>query len=478
MEYERIHRPLAPQGGGFSPKKLRKVLLRVERRRNEEEEMESKASLRSEPSEVESGRASEADSCKDVECSIPNRSRDLPIGAGRIRVQADDALESDSASTGFEFQKAERTQPPPPNRLTATAGLVPPFSKPAPSKWDDAQKWIASPTANRGGNKGGGGGGQARKGGLSGYITRQASAKIVLDAVEEAETKRVDVNLSHAKKETDSTAMPAVVFENSDANQSWHDLSTSTQSATTFMTPAAIVRAVSMRDMGTEMTPVASLEPSRTGTPIRAASPSSNPPLSHPSTLQKTATCSTQTYPAAGTEEQSIREVPEKEQRKNTRREILMLGQQLGKTNITAWASKEEEGTDASTSTKSVSKEDHLVGSATEARAAAWEEAEKAKYLARFKSEEIKIVAWENHQKATIEAETRKVEVEVERLRASAYERLMNQLAAVRHKAEEKRAAAEDKRNQEAAKTAQQADYIRRTGHIPSRFSCWSWCSY
>ncbi|KAG6524426.1 uncharacterized protein LOC122045991 [Zingiber officinale] len=468
MEYERIHKPLAAQGGGFSPKKLRKVLLRVERRRNEEEEMESKASLRSEPSEVESGRASEVDSCKDVECSIPNRSRDLPIAAGRIRVQEDDALESDSASAGFEFQKAERTQSLPPNRSTATAGLVPPFSKPAPSKWDDAQKWIASPTSNRGGNKGGGGG-QARKGGLAGYITRQASSKFVLDAVEEADTKRVDVNVNHAQKETDSAAMPGVVFDNSDANPSWHDLST-TQSATAFMTPAATVRAVSMRDMGTEMTPVASQEPSRTGTPIRTASPS---------TLQKTATCSTQTYPAAGNEEQqSIREVPEKEQRKTTRREILMLGQQLGKTNIAAWAGKEEEATDASTSTKTVSKEEDLARSAPGARAAAWEEAEKAKYLARFKSEEIKIVAWENHQKATIEAETRKVEVEVERLRASAYERLMNQLAAVRHKAEDKRAAAEAKRNQEAAKTAQQADYIRRTGRIPSRFSCWSWCSY
>lgn len=166
--------------------------------------------------------ASEADSCKDVECSIPNRSRDLPIAAGRIRVPEDDAPESDSASAGFEFQKAERTQSLPTNRSTATAGLVPPFSKPAPSKWDDAQKWIASPTSNRGGNKSGGGGGQARKGGLAGYITRQTSAKVVLDAVEEAETKRVDVNVSHAKKETDSADMPAVVFDNSDGNSNIH----------------------------------------------------------------------------------------------------------------------------------------------------------------------------------------------------------------------------------------------------------------
>jgi hypothetical protein len=26
---------------------------------------------------------------------------------------------------------------------------LPPFSRPTPSKWDDAEKWISSPTANR-----------------------------------------------------------------------------------------------------------------------------------------------------------------------------------------------------------------------------------------------------------------------------------------------------------------------------------------
>lgn len=49
-------------------------------------------------------------------------------------------------------------------------------------------------------------------------------------------------------------------------------------------------------------------------------------------------------------------------------------------------------------------------------------------------------------------------------------------MAAVRHKAEEKLAAADAKRNKQAAKTEQQADYIRRTGRIPSSFSCWGWC--
>ncbi|RRT65703.1 hypothetical protein BHE74_00036608 [Ensete ventricosum] len=221
MDYERVHKPLSPQVGGFSPKKLRAMLLGAERRRKEEEELESKTSLRSELSEFEDrsidfsflvldekrlffyaliegmpwrnlAGASAADSFKDVECSTPtemasgHRSRDHAMGDPRVKCQEEDSYESESASSGFEFQKAER---PPAHRLTTAAAFVPPFSKPAPSKWDDAQKWIASPTTNRGGSKAGGG--QTKKGGLAGRMSRHAAAKVVLD-VEEVDTKRVD----------------------------------------------------------------------------------------------------------------------------------------------------------------------------------------------------------------------------------------------------------------------------------------------
>jgi len=72
------------------------------------------------------------------------------------------------------------------------------------------------------------------------------------------------------------------------------------------------------------------------------------------------------------------------------------------------------------------------------------------------------------------------LQVEVERIRSKAHDKLMDKLAAARHKAEEKRAAAEANRNHQAAKTEEQADYIRRTGHVPSSylsFSCCNWCS-
>lgn len=68
-------------------------------------------------------------------------------------------------------------------------------------------------------------------------------------------------------------------------------------------------------------------------------------------------------------------------------------------------------------------------------------------------------------------------QVEVERIRGQAHDKLMNKLAAARHKAEEKRAAAETKRNRQASKTEQQTEYIRRTGRIPYSFSCCGWCS-
>lgn len=69
------------------------------------------------------------------------------------------------------------------------------------------------------------------------------------------------------------------------------------------------------------------------------------------------------------------------------------------------------------------------------------------------------------------------MQVKIERMRGQAHDRLMNKLAAVRHKAEEKLAAAEAKRNRQAGIAEQQADYIRQTGRIPYLFSCCYWCS-
>jgi predicted RecB family endonuclease len=63
--------------------------------------------------------------------------------------------------------------------------------------------------------------------------------------------------------------------------------------------------------------------------------------------------------------------------------------------------------------------------------------------------------------------------VKAERMKAVAQEKLTNKLAATRRIAEEKRANAQEKLNDNALRTTERVEYIRRTGHVPSSsFSC------
>ncbi|ONK71087.1 uncharacterized protein A4U43_C04F4590 [Asparagus officinalis] len=497
MEYERIHKPSNPhqQGGGFSPSKLRAILLGIEKKRKEEEEeekeeekeeTESGISLRSDDRETEDRGANAPENCKDVDIvSLPlerstsvefangYKSGDYNLASSRVRAQEDDSFDLDNLSS-FEFHKTAE-------RVPHRSSLMAPFSKPAPSKWDDAQKWISSPNRM---SKGGGGGLQPKRSSLGGYGSRSLGSKVVLEVTDEVDTKKMDTG--QAKKDISEQKavrlapdlFPSAPFENpfADAaiNLSVHDTSTSLQSGATSIAPPLAVTSVPMRDMGTEMTPIASQEASQTGTPIRSTTPTRSPNSSRPLSPVKTGPTSVTNESAENLGNSDKQELSEKELKMKTRREIMALGQQLGKTSIAAWASKEEEESNEAVATVPV---DQPSKSVNEARATAWEDTEKAKYLARFKQEEIKIQAWENHQKAKTEAEMRRIEVEVEKMRAIAQEKLMNQLAAARHKAEQKRVAAEAKRRKQAARTAKQAEYIRKTGQIPTSFSCWDWCS-
>ena len=141
-----------------------------------------------------------------------------------------------------------------------------------------------------------------------------------------------------------------------------------------------MARSVSMRDMGTEMTPIASQEPSRTGTPVRATTPIRSP-IPSPG---RAAPISSPMDPPIDLLDPNKNDLSEKELLMKTRREIMLLGTQLGKSNIAAWASKEEEDKDASTSLKIVGEKGQPAKCVIETRAAAWEDAEKAKYMARL----------------------------------------------------------------------------------------------
>lgn len=95
-----------------------------------------------------------------------------------------------------------------------------------------------------------------------------------------------------------------------------------------------------MRDMETEMTPVASQEPSRTATPVGATTPLCSPTSSIPSTpeevnllpcLSRTPLMMNRRFEQ---KKKKKKELSEEELKLKTRREIVALGVQLGKMNI------------------------------------------------------------------------------------------------------------------------------------------------
>ncbi|KAL6589492.1 hypothetical protein ACP70R_050336 [Stipagrostis hirtigluma subsp. patula] len=373
----------------------------------------------------------ELDDRRSLECSSSTEVSSNSGHRSRNRAQDDDSFDSESSSSGPQTVR----------RSTAAAALLPPFSRPTPSKWDDAEKWISSPTANRTGRAGGATGVVPKKSALA-FPEHGGRPPAIAKVVAEVPTNTATlVKNSEGLTQSDSFK-PA-------------------QSASIVDEPAPAVRSVSMRDMGTEMTPIASQEPSRTGTPIIASSPTSS----------RTPTPQRNVEFSIGKIE-SNKEMSEEELQMSTRQEIMDLGQRLGKTTIAAWASKEEKASANLTN----STREKSVDIDRESRAADWQEAEKAKYLARFQREEAKIQAWENHQKAKIEAEMKRVEAKIERKRAREQDRLAHKLASVSHRAEAKREAAEVRRNQEVTRTEEQAAQIRKTGHTPSSFSCWCWC--
>ncbi|KAG0464773.1 hypothetical protein HPP92_018937 [Vanilla planifolia] len=236
-------------------------------------------------------------------------------------------------------------------------------------------------------------------------------------------------------------------------------------------------QSVSMRDVGTEMTPIPSHEPSRRGTPMENSTPNHSPIYSTPSSPRGPPSKGTTQYTLGNEKDKqdkgNKRELSERELQLKTRREIAALGFQLGKLNIASWASKEADHTSPSPKTNDEQEEQRKE---YEARAAAWEEAESSKHMARFKREEVKILAWESHQIAKYETKMRKVEIRAKTMRSSAEAAMMEKLKTIEKNAEEKRSKAAARKNLQAATTSRQAELMRQSGHVPSsHVSCCSW---
>lgn len=218
-------------------------------------------------------------------------------------------------------------------------------TKPTPSKWDDAQKWLAG-LSRVGGDHGHGKNkprnsnaedrrlitSAAQKGRDSCASTDEGLEVIGFDVPcqEEGETKKIDCG-------TESIWRINKPVEDS--------------------LPA--VRSVCVRDMGTEMTPVASLEPSRTATPIRAGTPSMRSPISSRSSTPGRARQGVQPVESYPTGVSSLE------------------GRSEG-----GWVSRECK--DSSEHHENGRVEGEKKASSLESRAMAWDEAERAKYMARL----------------------------------------------------------------------------------------------
>ncbi|KAK1378403.1 Carboxy-terminal region remorin [Heracleum sosnowskyi] len=511
MDYDRIHKP---QTGMISPSKLRMKLMGHQKKK----EGSNTNSSRTSPSKLEDAEfvrnsllasdledfyqevsGIQIESVKPVGTAVLNYSqgdynsyqqREHGSG-GRVKLQQfskgdglslssvhpmraledDIDYDSNASSSSFEFQ-GERSVNNPIGRS---------HLRPKSSKWNDAEKWIMNRQVNH-----------LKNSNLQSQAVRMQVKNGLRFASESASNdnksavKRVDFCqpaeqmslekfsfLSPVAQPTgqgNGTNLPIDLCPHSKDLEAVESKESSCMTVSGDGSTGPVIRAVSMRDMGTEMTPIPSQEPSRTATPVRATTPIRSPTSSLPSTPRGVPTCTRTDYfsdvELKTSTKGRTKELSEQELKLKTRKEIVALGVQLGKTNIAAWASKDEKDNNAAAAENSELEELRRIE--FEKRAALWEEAERSKHNARFKREEIKIQAWESQQKAKLDAEMRRIESQVEQMKAHAHAKMVKKIAMARQRSEEKRISAEAKKNSQNEKLAAKADYIRQTGRVPS----------
>ncbi|XP_044967863.1 uncharacterized protein LOC123427801 isoform X2 [Hordeum vulgare subsp. vulgare] len=520
MEYERIHKV---QAGALSPTKLRMKLLGAHNRVR----VISSSSSRTSPSKnAEPSLAQnrllvcdvlDQDSSGAAKCpaavgntevvdkdpavdsykvqNMPKSSVHQPAPSNSsmihpVRTVEEDGNECDSgldnaSTSSFEFHGGEKTAA----AQNPTAGY---FSRQASSKWNDAEKWIVNKqTVQQNTAKGtsqnqsahqvnsaaprGGGvlpkhhGAFARPiQNMKRFNPASSASRSILERLSFASHQPKLVRHSDVCPDQGSTAT-------SEYQKGPTETSSTAIKPCNDIEAIPTVQAVSVRDVGTEMTPIPSQDPSRTGTPLGSVTPTRSPNCSIPST------------PVGGLSTASIgednaddgpyfnrkggtNEMSEDEIRLKARKEIAALGVQLGKMNIASWASKEE--LELVSATPSIADLERMKQEYA-TRAAAFEDAENSKHTARFKKEELKIEAWESRQRTKVESEMKRLEERAEKMRSEAMARMAERLELARRVAEEKRASANAKMNKQAARAVQKADLIRQTGRIPgSRILC------
>ncbi|KAK1626694.1 hypothetical protein QYE76_001009 [Lolium multiflorum] len=322
------------------------------------------------------------------------------------------AAASNANGGSFEFQMEER------------AGLGPFLFRQVPSKWNDAEKWIAGRHVVH----------------SNPIFSKKAAAAVAVHG-HSGGVRVAPESPSDAKRTSSLTELP----HSQSAPSPSSSLSSVTGPASRLprrtklcgasQGAAAQSSSVSMRDVGTEMTPAASQEQSRSGTPAGAATPSLSP------------LCSVPASPSASERELQVR----------TRREIAALGLQLGKMSIASWASTD----------------DRILRSPEKSAGARDGDGDAKKE--EYQRKEAKIQEWENCQKSKFEAKMRNAEVQADQKKARAKNSLTKRLSSLGHKVEGKQARVEARRNRRAVRLARQVERIRKTGRVPSRFRCCSW---
>ncbi|KAJ3693575.1 hypothetical protein LUZ60_009055 [Juncus effusus] len=471
MEYERIHKV---QVGVLSPTKLRMKLLNSHNRiknggaaisgtsssrsspsKNTEQELSKNSLLTRDSDEEESSRETRGSSTlnhqlKEIRNLSSNNVHKVTSNQSQMSnlstIHPVRTLEEEGngCNNNFEFHKGLE-------RISQN----PSFARPAPSKWNDAEKWVLN---RQNSNSNSNSNALRRLVGLgqSNFINNSCANNNYNNNSNSCELRVVSRNMQGVEtKRIDGASSTNNTILQSKASQS--------------------VPTISTRDFGTEMTPIPSQDPSRTCTPLDSITPIQiSPNSSIPSTPfgEKVENLNPNLNPNSNLKRLgSMKELSDRELKIETRKEIAALGVQLGKIKIATWASKEEVEIGSNNlnnfemdeiKNEEERKRDYV------ARAVAWQEAENLRHNARFKREEVKIQAWENHQRAKLETEIRKIEAKAERMRAKAIEKMSEKLQVTRQTAEEKRATAEALMNKHATKSAQKADQIRQTGRIPS----------
>uniref|UniRef100_A0ACD5ZY51 Uncharacterized protein n=1 Tax=Avena sativa TaxID=4498 RepID=A0ACD5ZY51_AVESA len=258
--------------------------------------------------------------------------------------------------------------------------------KPMPSKWDDAQKWLVG-MSNGGGADGIHGGG-GKGGGAAKPRNSNADDRRLLSSSSQngrVSCSSVDGGVEYNMVVALAPPTPPQLGEGDDVGE------TKNVDCGMVLRPLGhghgheygSAMSVCLRDMGTEMTPIASKEPSRAATPLRATTPVSRSP------------------------------VPSRSSTPGRRRQDeLPVGVGVAAAGVVRTA-EQAAASNAVSGGGEVESDGGRVprASTLESRAAAWDEAERAKFTARYKRQEVKIQAWENHEKRKAEMEMKKIEV-------------------------------------------------------------------